>query len=480
MKACIIIHEAFELPGAIATWLLEHHILTHYVSVYQGDALPALADFDWLMVMGGPQSPDTTLAECPHFDAHAEMALIRAAITAGKKVLGVCLGAQLIGAALGAPVERSPQPEIGIFPVTLTAAGQQDPYVSMLPNHFDSGHWHHDMPGLPEGAAVLAESAFCPRQIIRFAPNAYGFQCHMEFDRACVEALLAHEDTVDAHGVAMRDYDFGVMHDQLFQFLAVFFDQHMIEEYSAEYCHFLEFAYGKNWMSEGGEQAAEKLCDGIALSGKRILDVGAGLGGLAFYLAQHPDAQVTGLELNPWMVEEAMRRTPATLRGKVDFCAYAPPLLPFADDTFDIVISKGVLVHVHDKYPLFQQFHRVLKPGGQLIINDWLSPIAGQWGQKLQAMCEAESLTLYAHTLSQYEAWLTQAGFAIESVVSEDAAYVQYNETIASQLAAPENQQKLLQHFPESDWQEASASYQGIADSIVQGELLIRRFVAVA
>ena len=325
MTACIIIHEAFELPGAIAAWFSEKNLPVDYIRVYQGDALPAVSDFDRLIVMGGPQSPETTLAECPHFDAQAEMALIRAAVAAGKKVLGVCLGAQLIGAALGAPVERSPQPEIGIFPVTLTAAGQQDPYVSMLPHHFDSGHWHHDMPGLPEGAVVLAESAFCPRQIIRFAPNAYGFQCHMEFDRACVEALLAEDESVDTHGVAMRECDFGPMHTQLFQFLSAFFDQDMIEEYSAEYCHFLELAYGKNWMSEGGEQAAEKLCDGIALSGKRILDVGSGLGGLAFYLAQQPDAQVTGIELNPWMVKEAMRRTPTMLRGKVDFCAYAPP-----------------------------------------------------------------------------------------------------------------------------------------------------------
>ena len=216
------------------------------------------------------------------------------------------------------------------------------------------------------------------------------------------------------------------------------------------------------------------------MSGKRILDVGSGLGGLAFYLEQQPDAQVTGIELNPWMVQEATRRTPTMLHGKVDFCAYVPPVLPLADNTFDIIISKGLLVHLHDKLPLFEQFHRVLKPGGQLIINDWLSPVAGQWGQKQQAMCEAESLTLYAHALSQYEAWLAQAGFTLMSVVSEDAAYVQYNEEIAAQLAAPENQQTLLPHFPASDWQEAVASSQVIADSIAEGELLIKRFVAVA
>ena len=155
-------------------------------------------------------------------------------------------------------------------------------------------------------------------------------------------------------------------------------------------------------------------------------------------------------------------------------------MLPFADNTFDIIISKGVLVHVHDNLPLFQQFHRVLKPGGQLIINDWLSPVSAPWGQNLQAMCEAESLTLYAHTLSQYEACLAQAGLTLVSIVSEDAAYVQYNEEIAAQLAAPENQQTLLPHFPASGWQEAVASYQGFADSIAEGERLTKYFPNLA
>ena len=67
---------------------------------------------------------------------------------------------------------------------------------------------------------------------------------------------------------------------------------------------------------------------GIALSGKRILDVDSGLGGLAFYLAQQPDTQVTGIELNPWMVQEATRSRPTTLRGKVDCCAYVPQCCP--------------------------------------------------------------------------------------------------------------------------------------------------------
>jgi GMP synthase (glutamine-hydrolysing) len=77
--------------------------------------------------MGGPQSPATTREECPWFDAQAEKALISRAIEAGKTVIGVCLGSQLIGEALGAAFCHSPEKEIGKFPVRLTDAGKANP-----------------------------------------------------------------------------------------------------------------------------------------------------------------------------------------------------------------------------------------------------------------------------------------------------------------------------------------------------------------
>ena len=98
----------------------------------------------------------------------------------------------------------------------------------------------------------------------------------------------------------------------------------------------------------------------------------------------------------------------------------------------------------------------------------------------MEALCEAESLTLYAHTLMQYKNWITEAGFSLESVISENAAYIQYNQDIVSHLKAPENQAALLDHSPQSDWLEALEGCQSIADAIAQGERLIRRFIARA
>jgi len=191
MKIHFIIHEAFEGPGALALWALHRGHETGMSRLYDTEPLPSSLDgIDILVVMGGPQSPATTQEECPHFDSLAEQALIRDAITNGKVVIGICLGAQLIGAALGAPYEHSPEPEIGKYPITLTKAGRENENFLDFDSVLAVGHWHNDMPGLTSQATVIATSAGCPRQIVEYAPLVYGFQCHLEFTPELIEQLI--------------------------------------------------------------------------------------------------------------------------------------------------------------------------------------------------------------------------------------------------------------------------------------------------
>lgn len=192
MRVHFVIHELFEAPGELVTWAESRGHDVGFSRVYAGEKLPSLGDFDLLIVMGGPQSPETTLEECPHFDAEAEMELIRQSADSGKLVLGVCLGAQLIGHAFGGNVERSPNREIGFYPVTLTKDAERDPAFAKFPSTFLSGHWHGDMPGLTPDAVVLASSDGCPRQIIRYQENVYAFQCHMELNPEVVELLIEY------------------------------------------------------------------------------------------------------------------------------------------------------------------------------------------------------------------------------------------------------------------------------------------------
>lgn len=191
MRLQIIQHESFEAPAAIAKWAENKGHAIAYTRLYLNEQLPSCVnDFDLLVVMGGPQSPATTVKECPHFNAKQEIDFIRNAINKGKAVLGVCLGAQLIGEALGAKFDHSPNKEIGVFELTLTEAGKRDPFFSAVPPNFLVGHWHGDMPGLTESSEVLAYSEGCPRQIVRYSPKVYGFQCHFEFTPDAIQGMI--------------------------------------------------------------------------------------------------------------------------------------------------------------------------------------------------------------------------------------------------------------------------------------------------
>jgi GMP synthase (glutamine-hydrolysing) len=200
MHVHFVVHESFEAPGAYEAWVGERSCTSGYSRVHAGEPLPQTVDgIDLLVVMGGPQSPATTLDECPHFDAAAELALISRCIAAERVVIGVCLGAQLIGEALGAPCEHSPEKEIGNFPITLTAAGRAHARFAHFGEVLDVGHWHSDMPGLTKHATVIAYSEGCPRQIIEYGEWVYGFQCHMELTPVLVEGLIAASE----HELAM-------------------------------------------------------------------------------------------------------------------------------------------------------------------------------------------------------------------------------------------------------------------------------------
>ncbi len=229
MRLHFVVHESFEAPGAFETWgRLRGHTMA-YSRVYAGDALPTtLNDIDLLIVMGGPQSPGTPKSECPHFDAPGEKALIAQAISAHRAVIGVCLGAQLMGEALGAPCTGSPEKEIGKFPIALTQEGARHTMVAHFGNAIEVGHWHSDMPGLTAECKVLAHSQGCPRQIIEYAPLAFGFQCHMEFTPAVIDLLIA-ASAQELAGLtqhrfvqqpdALRRNDYRSMNESLFVFL---------------------------------------------------------------------------------------------------------------------------------------------------------------------------------------------------------------------------------------------------------------------
>ena len=225
----IVMHESFEAPAAIELWAKKKKLDISYTRLYQGDQFPENCDnFDFLIIMGGPQSPATTTTECAYFNASKEIQLIKSAIDKNKVVLGICLGAQLIGEALGAKFDHSPNKEIGVFELTLTEAGKKDPICSTFPEKFLVGHWHGDMPGLTTDSEVLAYSKGCPRQIVRYTPKIYGFQCHFEFTPEAIEGMIKNcANELESHeslsyvenAQQLRSHNYEAMNKLLFKFL---------------------------------------------------------------------------------------------------------------------------------------------------------------------------------------------------------------------------------------------------------------------
>jgi len=189
MKIHVVKHAAFENLGTIRAWAKEHEHSLVQTHTYKGEQLPATDEFDFLILMGGPQSP-LNVEEAPYLNNEIE--LIKKSVDKNKAVLGICLGAQLIGEALGARTEKSPYKEIGMHPIQLLEEANRDPIFSNYDSTFDVMHWHNDMPGIPKEAVLLAKSEGCPRQAFRVGDRIYGFQFHMESTYCLIEGMIKH------------------------------------------------------------------------------------------------------------------------------------------------------------------------------------------------------------------------------------------------------------------------------------------------
>lgn len=187
-------HVPFEGLGFIAPWAHRRGCTLSCTRLYADEALPTADAFDWLVVMGGPMGVYEA-DQYPHIAA--EIALIEAAIAAGRRVLGVCLGAQLIAAALGARVFASGRHEIGWFPVE-AVAGSQSPFAADLPAPQTLFHWHGDTFDLPAGALHIARSAQFEQQAFSYGDHVLALQCHPEMDPPGVAALA------DAFGARLK------------------------------------------------------------------------------------------------------------------------------------------------------------------------------------------------------------------------------------------------------------------------------------
>ncbi|QWR77525.1 type 1 glutamine amidotransferase [Candidatus Magnetomonas plexicatena] len=200
MSTLIIKNIGNEGPGTIEDYLKSNS--KPYTVIYMKEERPPKGDnYDSLVILGGPMSVNET-DKYPFLIE--EEALLKDFIDKGKKVLGICLGSQMIAKVLGEQVYKGPAPEIGWYDINVTEAAKDDRAFSKLivpgTSTLKVFHWHGETFDIPVGAKRLASSELYPNQAFKYKDNVYAFQFHIEVNKQMVMEWMSSEK-VDLKGL---------------------------------------------------------------------------------------------------------------------------------------------------------------------------------------------------------------------------------------------------------------------------------------
>jgi SAM-dependent methyltransferase len=238
------------------------------------------------------------------------------------------------------------------------------------------------------------------------------------------------------------------------------------DAYHPDHVPLFEAIYGKNLISLGGLAAIDNMFSDLNIQSLKALDIGFGIGGVAFYLAEKYKMKVAGIEIYPWMVEYARTHTPINLSNSLEFHTYnSNGSFPYDPVTFDLVYSKGVLNHVADKVSLFKQINTVLKPNGLLVIADWIFPIAA-----------TELAPLVCETKESYEQALLTTGFSEISFRDDSKLFLNYAKELLTRLS--DNKAFIKQKYGEELFLIIQKQHEELIEKIQQHQKIATRIVA--
>lgn len=187
MRIRCLQHVPFEGPARIGDWARKRGHEITVARLFAGEPAPPPEAYDWLVVLGGPMG---ACDEAIHPWMGPELRSLREGIDAGRTVIGVCLGAQLIARALGGVVSRGPAPEIGWWPVEETEAAASTPLAGFLDGQSTVMQWHGDTFTIPDGAVHLARSPAVENQAFLWGGRVLALQFHLETTPDAAAALI--------------------------------------------------------------------------------------------------------------------------------------------------------------------------------------------------------------------------------------------------------------------------------------------------
>jgi len=199
-------HVPFERLGTIESWAENYkHLVSRTQLFNENFEFPDVSEIDFLIIMGGPM---TSYEEEKFPWLQKEKAFIKEAILKNKKVLGICLGAQLIADALGAKVFPGEHKEIGWFPVYKSSEEpERSKLLDVFPQKFSAFHWHGDVFNIPMGAVHLAGTSACENQAFVYNEKVLALQFHLETTPQSAEELIRHcgDEITDAQFIQKPD-----------------------------------------------------------------------------------------------------------------------------------------------------------------------------------------------------------------------------------------------------------------------------------
>lgn len=197
------------------------------------------------------------------------------------------------------------------------------------------------------------------------------------------------------------------------------------DEYTDEFVAKLELLWGEGFLSPGGPSETARILEGTDLTGRDVMDIGCGIGGIDVLLAREYGAKsVTGLDIEEPLIRRSRERAEKSgLSDRLAFKLVEPGPFPFAEASFDAVFSKDSMIHIPDKPALFTDVLRVLRPGGIFLASDWMQSAAGPASPEMATFVETSGLSFAMGITDDLPAMLTAAGFTDIRVVDRNPWY---------------------------------------------------------
>lgn len=190
MRIHYLLHESFEDVASIDEWANRPGNKITSTRFFEKEfLLPSPEEIDLLIIMGGPMG---VYDEDKYHWLKPEKKFIEQVISKGKKVLGICLGSQLLAEVLGGKVYKNKEKEIGWFDIHFTPQAKTDLFFSDYPEDMKVFHWHGDTFDLPAGANHIAYSEACRNQAFTYNDQVVGLQFHIEATRKSIEEFVFH------------------------------------------------------------------------------------------------------------------------------------------------------------------------------------------------------------------------------------------------------------------------------------------------